>query len=204
RPFGGIDDQSPAREPLAYVVVGISFEYHRHEPRCERAEALSRGAHEVKPHGVFRKARAPVLAGELAPENRADRSVHVLDRQYGLDRLALFEGRLAYVEERRHVERRLEPVVLLHLVVSAPVLGDVRLVEYVREVYAPGFPVVDDIFHFELVCAPDHFVYSPESELGHELAHFFRDKAHKVYDVPRIARELLPELRVLRGDADGA
>ena len=43
-----------------------------------------------------------------------------------------------------------------------------------------------------------------EPELGHDLAHFFRDKAHEVYDVPRVAHELLPELGVLRGDAHRA
>ena len=52
--------------------------------------------------------------------------------------------------------------------------------------------------------AADHFVDRAEAELRHDLAHFLRDEAHEVHDVLGLAGELRAQLRVLRGDADGA
>ncbi len=56
----------------------------------------------------------------------------------------------------------------------------------------------------EPVAAADHLLEGAEAELGHQLAHFLGDEAHEVDDVLRLAGELGPQPRVLRGHADRA
>ena len=56
---------------------------------------------------------AAVAAGELAAEDRADGAVDIADRQLERDRLAALERRHAAGTKRRHVERRLEAVLLI-------------------------------------------------------------------------------------------
>ena len=62
---------------------------------------------------VVGQSGAAVAAGQLAAQDRADRAVDVADRQLERDRLAPLEGRHAQRDERRHVERRLEPMLLI-------------------------------------------------------------------------------------------
>ncbi len=57
---------------------------------------------------------------------------------------------------------------------------------------------------FEHVGAADHVGERAEAELRHEFAHFLRDELHEVHGVLRIAGEFRAQLRILRGDADGA
>ena len=72
------------------------------------------------------------------------------------------------------------------------------------EVDAVGFPVVDGFLHLERVHATDHFVDGSEAQRGHNLACFLGNHKQIVDDVLGIAGEFFAQLRILRGDADGA
>ncbi len=138
------------------------------------------------------------------PEDRADGAVDVADRQLERDRLAPLERRPACREQRRHVERLLEPVILVADLADGDVRPDVGPVEDLAEIEALGLVVVDGLAHLEQVAAADHLVDRAEAELGHQLAHFLGDELEEVDDVLGLAAELLAELGVLGGDADRA
>ena len=117
----------------------------------------------------------------------------VADRQLERDRLAPLQGRLAGRDQRRPVERRLEPVILVADLADRDVRADVRPVEDLAEVQAPGLVMVDGLPHVEEIAAADHLVDRAEPELGHQLAHFLGDEREEVDDVLGLARGTSPE-----------
>jgi len=138
-----------------------------------------------------------VTAGDLAAGDRAHHAVDVADRQLRDHLLAALDGRRAQPEQRRHVERALDPVVLLVLAVAAPVRVHFRRVEKVGEVEPLRLPVVDRGARLEAVDAAHHLLESAEAELRHDLAQFLGHEAHEVHDVLGLALELLAQARVL-------
>ena len=54
------------------------------------------------------------------------------------------------------------------------------------------------------VDATNHLVPSAEAQLGHQLAGFFGDQENVIDHVLRFAGELLPQVGILRSDADRA
>ena len=60
-----------------------------------------------------------VLLRHFAADDGADDAVDVADGQVGVDALAAFDGRLANVEQPRHVQRLFQAVVLVNLAVTA-------------------------------------------------------------------------------------
>ena len=102
------------------------------------------------------------------------------------------------------VERAQQAVVLFFAVVARDVGGHVRLMEDAREIEAARLPVVDARAHVEQVGAADQIVDAADAELRHQLARFLGDEEQEIDDVLGLARELLAQLRILRGDADRA
>src|SRR5208283_2159053 len=60
-----IDDDLPARQALAYVVVRVPFDRQGHAAREEGAEALPRGAYEFEVDRVLRQALGAEALGDL-------------------------------------------------------------------------------------------------------------------------------------------
>jgi hypothetical protein len=85
---------------------------------------------------VWQPVRA-VPAGHFAPQDRPDDAVHVPDRQRRLDGLPALERGLAQIEQRRVVERLVQPVVLPDLAVAADA-ASVRLVRIAEVDAAPS------------------------------------------------------------------
>ena len=65
-------------------------------------------------------------------------------------------------------------------------------------------PVIDRLPEVQPVHAADHLVHRAEAERRHVLAHFLGDEPEEVDDELGLAGELLPQLRILRRDADRA
>ena len=197
-------DHAAAGEALAAVVVDVADDRHLDAGHAEGHQALAGRAGERDPDRAVGQAARAVPTRDLARKDGADRAVDVADRQVELDRLLLLEGRLAEAEERGHVERPLDAVILRLLMVRLHVLRHLRLVEDRREVEPLRLPVGDGGPGIEPVHPADHLVDRAEAELRHQLAKLLGEHEEEVDDVLRLAGELLAELRILRGDAHRA
>ena len=141
---------------------------------------------------------------DLARQDRAHRAVDVADRQIEGHGLPAFERRLAEAQERGHVERLGDPMILRLLAVGLHVGRHLGPVEDRGEVEPLGLPVGDRGPRVEFVNTAHHLVDRPEPELRHDLAALLREHEEEVDDVLRLAVELLAKFRILRGDADRA
>src|SRR5579875_3464315 len=140
-------------------------------------------------HRIVRQALRAPASRDLAARDRADDAVDVADRQARLYALAALDRRAAKIEQRRHVERLLEAVILIDLPVAPHLRPEVRLIQNIAEVEALRLPVIDRLLRLEPVDPPDHLIERPESEPR---------------DVLGPAREALAQPRVLRRDPDRA
>src|SRR5579871_2224148 len=92
---------------------------------------------------VVGQPRTAVLARELAAEDRADGAVDVADRELALNRLSALECRGTCGDERRHVERLRDAVVLLDHLAHSDVGAHLRAVEDLAEVEPLRLVVAD-------------------------------------------------------------
>ena len=196
----GPHDHAAAREPLAAVIVDVALDLHGHAGHAKRHDALPGRAGEGDLDRAVGEAGRTVPTGHLAGEDRAGRAVDVADRQIELHGLAGFQGRLAEVEQRRHVERLLDPVILRRFVVRLHVLRHHGLVQDRGEVEALCLPVGDRGPRVEPVHPAHHLVDRAESKLGHQLTDLLGQHEEEVDDVLRLTGEPLAQLRILRGD----
>ena len=129
-------------------------------------------------------------------ENRADRAVHIADRQLERDRRSVLQRTLAQLDERL-VERAVEAVVLA--LRAVPVLFPRRLghVEDRREVEPLGLPVVDRLTGVERLDMADRFGHRSEPQLGEVLPHLLGDELEEVHDELGLAVEPLAQHWVL-------
>src|ERR1035437_2222947 len=199
-----IDDDFAAAKTLAQIIVRVAFEFERHAFGYERAEALTRAAGELEINGILRQAVWTPLLRDLAAGDGADDTVDVADGQVGVDALAAFDGRLADVQQPRHVERLFNAVILVNLPVAHDLRPDIRPMQNVCEVEALRLPMLNRLPRSQLVRAADHFVHRPEAEFRHDLAQFPGNEPHEIDHVVRAAREEFAELRVLGGHAHRA
>ena len=80
-PMRRIDDDLPAAESLAHVIVRVALKRERHPFGDERAETLSRAALEMQFDRVLGQAFGPEAARQFAAGDRADHAVRVADGQ---------------------------------------------------------------------------------------------------------------------------
>ena len=111
-PAVGPDDEPPAGQALADVVVGVALEPQRDAARQERAERLPGRAGEGQVDGAVGQARAAVRAGHLRAEHRADGAVDVADGSVGTHRLAVGRARRRTAAISSLSSAFVEPVVL--------------------------------------------------------------------------------------------
>ncbi len=133
-------------------------------------------------------------------EHRADRAIHVSDRESQIDALARGERGFRGLDEL--VVERLGEAVVLRLQAPAPdTARRVGFDQERRQVEPARLPVRDRLAQIDLVHAADHLVDRPESEQRHQLAHFLGDELEVVLDELRLAVVLRPEHRILGRDA---
>ena len=151
--------------------------------------------------GVLRQAGCTEASGDLATGDGADYTMDVADREAGLDPGTAFDRRLAQIEQRRHIERLVESVVLVDLPIASDLRTRIGLVEDVAEIESLRLPVIERHLRLEPIDAADHLLETTEAELGHDLAQVARDEAHEVHHMLRITREAFTQPRILRRDA---
>mmetsp|Transcript_30320 Transcript_30320/g.87442 ORF Transcript_30320/g.87442 Transcript_30320/m.87442 type:complete len:220 (+) Transcript_30320:1339-1998(+) len=147
----------------------------------------------------------------LEAQDAAHGAVHVLNRDV-LDGHALLRlERMRSAEHELAVEDVRELVVLGRATKHGAVAprghglqGPCRL-EEVGEVEVRRLPVLLQVrLWAEKISAPHQLIEGAAPELRHVLAHVLGDQEEEVDEVLRLAGELLPQLRVLRRDTNGA
>ncbi len=201
--LGRVDDQPPAGEALAGVIVGVAFQRQRDALGEEGAEALPGRAGEVEADGVLGQALGAVAAGDFAAQHGADGAMDVANLQAGLDRRLVLQ-RLAGAGDQLVIEGPVEAVVLGDEAAAADAARHGGAVENGRVIQAARLPVVDGGAHAEPIHAADHFVHAAEAHLSHQLARLFGDEEEVADKVLGLALELAAQGRVLGGDADRA
>ncbi len=203
RSLGRVDDDLAAGEALADVIVGVTLEFEGHAVRTEGTEGLARTTLELEMDRVLGQARAAMVARHLAAGDGADNAVDVDDGQLELHLLASLDRGFAEGEEMRVVEGLVETVVLRLLAVGAHFGIDVGLVEDRGQIDALGLPVFGGVLGVEALDVADHLIDGAEAELGHVFAQLRGDEGHEIHDMLGLAGEVLAQLRILGGDADG-
>ena len=133
------DDDSPAGQPFADVVVGVAVQPQRDPRWKERAEGLARGAGEHDLDGVVGQALAAERASHLRAEHGAHGPVDVADRQLDPDWLPVGERTLGQLDQR--VVQRLVQAVTADLLITLPD----ALVRVVGEVVELAVPLDADL-----------------------------------------------------------
>ena len=141
--------------------------------------------------------------GHSTGQHRTDGAVDVAGHFHELHLLAALDGGLGFLDEFL-VQCFFQAVVLFVHVVARNFWAHLRHSQQTSEVEARGFPVFDASAHVEQVGAADHVVKLLDTQLRHDLTHFFSDEEEVVDDVLRLACELLAQLWVLCGHAHGA
>src|SRR5438552_9459084 len=197
-----IHDEAASGQALADVIVGRALQLETDAAREERAEALSGGPGEGDMHCILRQPVVTVTASDDAGEHGADRAMRVANAIFETDRLA-FLDRGARVRDQAMIERARESVVLLFAMVARHFWRHRRLIEHAREIESARFPVINAFAHLQQIAAPDQVAEAANPELGHELAHLFRNEEEKVDDVLGLPLEFLAQFGILSRDANG-
>src|SRR5262249_55565136 len=143
-------------QTLAYVVIGVAFQGEGDAPRHEGGEALPGGAEEVDADGVVGEAVASVLAGHFRAEDGPHRAVDVADGKADIDLLASLQSGAAERHEGRHIERLLEPVILVDDLAHGYVGPNLGTMEDGGVVEAARLPVLHGSADVEHVGTADH------------------------------------------------
>lgn len=163
-------DDLPAGKPLANVIVRVAPGERASSRAARTLRNSGLQSPETGPDRVVGKALRPPLPRHFAAEHRSDHSVAIADRQSRADRCSVLESRAAERDQRRHVERILEVVLVRKTEGPLDVLGDRRLEERLpRKVESPGFSVVDGAAHLQPLTAAHHLVERVVTEVCHQL-----------------------------------
>ncbi len=158
--FGRLDDDdAPARQSLADIVVGVAGELERNAARQEGAEALPGGAAEAHGDRVLGQPGMAVAPRHLARQHGADGAMDVAQLALDAHRFAALQRR-AGARDQLVIDRLFEMVVLRLAIVDRDALLGRHLIENLRQIDALGFPVIDRLAHVEPVDAPDHLARS--------------------------------------------
>ena len=198
----GADDDDPARQALADIVVGVAEHLQRDALAQERAQGLPRRTAQPDGDVPVRQLRHAKRPRDLARQPGTDRAVGVADRIGQLHLLAAAEhcgGVLDdlrvqavghFVAEGGQREAALA-VVGVHL-------GEDRVQVEIVEMLRPAADLAEQFG------AADHLVQAAEAEPSEDVADFFGDERHQVDDLFRGADEFRAQTLVLRADADRA
>ena len=192
------DHDAAAAHRLADAVVRLADEVELDPGGEERAEALSGGALEARAHAARRRRRA-CDASDCTAEPGSDRTIAVRDLMARLDERRALERRAALC-----VEEDPEPVAR----VPGPRSGEARgpfgaPADERRQVEAVDRHVARATLR-EALHAPDGVVERAQAERREQAPHLLGDEEEvRLHHLGRPA-ELLPQLRPLGRDPDGA
>jgi len=197
-----VDDDPAARQPLADIVVALTFQFQRHAARQESAEALSGGTGEIHMHRIVGQAGVAVPLGDLSGQHRADGAVDVADRQVDRHRQQLVQRR-SRQGDKSMIQRLFQVVVLGLGLIERGAGGGLGFVQDPRQVDAADLGIVALPLQ-QSVALADHLVETPEPEPGHQLTHFRCDEQEEIGHILGLADEAVAQFGVLGRDADRA
>ena len=194
--------QTPARQPLAEVVVGVAVQPHRQPTRHKRTEALPGRPVERQIDRVIGQAVAAVHGGDSVAEHRADRPVHVADRKLRPHQLAALKRRRRQFDEPA-VEGPLQAMVLAHRAVAILRPRRLGLRQDRRQVQTVRLPVSNCGGRVEPVNAPDGLPQRSKAQHCQVLTDLLSDVLEEVHDELGPATEAPAQFAVLGCDAYG-
>ena len=200
--MAGAHDHAAARQALAGVVIGFAGQVQRDALAQEGTKGLAARTFKVDADGVIRQTFGMDL-GHRTRQHGTDGTVHIARHVHDAHGLAVLDGRLAALDEL-DVQCLVQQVVLLFDVETGHFGRHGRLGKQAAEVQALRLPVLHTLAGVQQLGAADQFVKLADTQLGHDLAHFFRDEEKVVHHMLRLAGEFLAQFRVLRGHAHGA
>ena len=198
-----VDDDAPARQTLADIVVRLSLELERHAFGEEGPEALPRGALEFDVDGFITQSGVPVSPRDDAGQHRSGRPIGVADGKVETHMLAAFDS-VFRIGDEAAVEHILEPVILRDAVMNRVFRPGRRLEEQVRKVEPVRLGVLVELLLVQHLPLADHLIERAVAKFGHQRAHLFGDEEEIIDDMLRLAGKALAQNRVLRRDADRA
>ena len=197
------DDDAPAADAFAHIVVSIAGQADGHAGGQEGAEALPAGTLQADADGVRGQAVLAVAARHAAAEHCAHGAVGVADRHTDAHGAALFQRRARLFNELL-VQGAFQAVVLCNAAVGWRPFGAGRDCQQAGEVNARRLPVFHRGPGFQQIHPSDHFGDGGEAQLGHNFPQFLGHEVEVVDQMPRLAGEAFAEFGVLGGDAHRA
>ena len=193
RARGRPDDQAPAREALARVVVARTLQVDGEPAGRERRQALPGTAGEAQDDRVVGQAGGPGPARDLAGEHRPDAAIGVPDRPLEHDRARPGE-RSGSAREEVPVECRVEAMIGR----TAPARRRHATRRHRRDERAQieaREPRPRIVAAPEQIAPADDVLEPRDAEVGQELAHVLGDEQEIAHDVLGRAGEPPPQLR---------
>ena len=153
---------------------------------------------------ILGQALAAVAPADLAAQDGADRTMHVAYRQDDIHGLFGFEGLAAQRQNRGHVERLRQAMVLGGDLTDRYTSLSIGAIQDTRKIETACLPVLHRLFHADEIEAANHLFHGAEPQARHELTHLLGNEAEKIFDMLRLAAEFFAQLRILCGNADRA
>src|SRR6202034_1236302 len=179
-----VDDDAPARQPLADIVVRLSLELKRHAFGEEGPEALPRGALEFDMDCFVTQSGVPVSPCDDAGYHRSCRSIGVTDGKVEPHVLAAFDS-VFRIGNETPIEHVLEPVILRDASKNGVFRPGGRLEEQVRKVESLRLGVLVELVLVQHLPLADHFIERAVAKFGHQRAHLFGDEEEIIDDMLR-------------------
>ncbi len=140
-----------------------------------------------------------IFTGDRARQHGAYRPVAVANRHNERHFFATLERGLAAFEQL-NIQRLVQAMILLLGVPHAGI--HIRLVKQIAKVQAPCLPVLDAGAHVQQIGATDKLIELADTQLRHDLAHFFGNEEKEIDDMLGLALELFAQHRILCRDTD--
>src|SRR5690606_24444499 len=191
-----------AREPLAYIVIGIAEHLERDALAEEGPERLPRGPAQADLDMALRKPCHAEALRDFGGKAGADGAVRVADIIGELHPLAALEERPRIIEDLRveAVGHRVAEMRALRatFLVGCVDLGEDRIEVEIVKMLGAAADLAKELG------AANHLVEAAAAELGEDFAYLFGDEGHEVDDLLGRPCEPGAEFLILRADAHRA
>ena len=134
--------------------------------------------------------------GHRAGEHRAQRTVDVTRHFDEFHFFTAFDSGLGFFNQ--HVVERFFQTVFLRFGVETGHIVGFGHRKQAAEIQTAGFPMFNTLAHVEQISATNHVVKFADTQLCHDLTHFFGDEEEVIHHMLGLAREFLAQIGVLR------
>ncbi len=198
-----VDDDAPARQAFADIVVSFSLELEGHAFGEEGPKTLTSCSLELDMNRLVTQAGMAVSPGDDARQHRPGRTIGVANGKVETHVFAPFD-RLLRIHDEASVEYVLKSVVLSNASINGVFRPGRWLEEEVRKVEPLRLGVLIEPVPVQHLPLANHFVERSVAKFGHQFADVFGDEEEIVDHVLGLANEALAQNRVLCRDPDRA